>query len=232
MIVGVLGPAFAITSLDEIVSNALTFNPVSHQFLGTGAGDWWANILIHEVGGLGVRIIAALVLLAWGLSFLVTKWHAWRRPAGFLVLALTLSVGGVNFIKIKSNVDCPRDLVEFGGDRPYIRLFAHRPDELPLARCFPGGHSSSGFALFAFYFLFLGVRPRLARVFFFSALLVGGVFAFGQEARGAHFLSHDLWSLAMVWFSCLAVYTLGYGGQVWSAGKNEGKTAQGVGLTH
>jgi membrane-associated PAP2 superfamily phosphatase len=79
----------------------------------------------------------------------------------------------------------------------------------------PGGHSSSGFALVAVYFLMLGRSHKLARLALGGALLLGGVFAFGREARGAHFLSHDLWSAALVWFSCLAVYAVGYRGNVW-----------------
>jgi membrane-associated PAP2 superfamily phosphatase len=115
-------------------------------------------------------------------------------------------------------VDCPWSLAEFGGQLPYVHLFADRPDSLPRAQCFPGGHSSSGFALFSLYFLTLGRSRRLARWALGGALLVGGVFAFGQEARGAHFLSHDLWSAALVWFTCVGVYAIGYRGNVWETG--------------
>ena len=45
-----------------------------------------------------------------------------------------------------------------------------------------------------------------ARVLLVIGILAGGVFAFGQEARGAHFLSHDLASAAIVWFTQLALY--------------------------
>jgi membrane-associated PAP2 superfamily phosphatase len=97
-----------------------------------------------------------------------------------------------------------------------VHLFGDRPDDLPRAQCFPGGHSSSGFALLALYFALRDRRPRAARWFLGGALAVGTLFAFGQEARGAHFLSHDLWSLGIAWFTCLAVYRLAFGGRVWS----------------
>jgi len=32
------------------------------------------------------------------------------------------------------------------------------------------------------------------------------VFGIGQELRGAHFLSHDLWSLAIAWTSASLLY--------------------------
>ena len=39
------------------------------------------------------------------------------------------------------------------------------------------------------------------------SLAVGTLFAFGQEARGAHFLSHDVCSAFVAWFVALATYS-------------------------
>jgi membrane-associated PAP2 superfamily phosphatase len=39
-----------------------------------------------------------------------------------------------------------------------------------------------------------------------AGLAVGVLFAFGQEARGAHFLSHDLTSAILVWYVQLGLY--------------------------
>ena len=39
-------------------------------------------------------------------------------------------------------------------------------------------------------------------------LLAGGVFGFSQQLRGAHFLSHDLWTLATCWAVSLGLYLL------------------------
>jgi membrane-associated PAP2 superfamily phosphatase len=134
----------------------------------------------------------------------------WRGPLGTMALSVLLGVGAVGAMKQVTNVDCPWSLTEFGGERPYVSLFADRPDNLQRGRCFPGAHSSSGFALFACYFAALGRGRWRARLALGVALLVGGGFAAGQEARGAHFLSHDLWSAAIMWFSCLAVHVFRY----------------------
>ena len=211
-----LATAAAATGLDEGFARAWAFDPVAHQFIGSGAGEWWARNLIHGTGGRVIRILGGAVLLVWVLSLRIDALRRWRRPAGFVVLSVALSVGTVGLLKQVTNVDCPWSLVDFGGLRPYVHLFGDRPDFLPRAQCFPGGHSSSGFALFALYFLTLGRSRSLARWSLGAALMVGGVFAFGQEARGAHFLSHDLWSAAAAWFSCLAVYGLVYRGNVWA----------------
>lgn len=203
------------SGLDEVVARSWAFDPVTRHFIGSGAGEWWAKGLIHSAGGLLVRILGGALFLLWLLSFRIDPLRSWRRPAGFVLLSVALGAGLVGLLKQLTNVDCPWSLAAFGGQMPYVHLFADRPDDLPRAQCFPGGHSSSGFALFALYFLALGRNRRLARWALGGALLVGGLFAFGQEARGAHFLSHDLWSAAIVWFACLAVYTVGYRGDVW-----------------
>jgi len=215
LLFGLCATAVATTGLDESIARAWAFDPAASHFIGAGAGQWWAKDLIHTAGGRAIRIFGALVLLLWGLSFLLPNLRRWRRPAGFVVLCAVLGAGVVGLLKETTNVDCPWALAEFGGQRPYVRLFADRSAALPKAQCFPGGHSSSGFALFALYFLCLGRNQRRARWALAVALLVGGIFAFGQEARGAHFLSHDVWSAALVWFACLGIYALGYRGEVW-----------------
>lgn len=207
--------AFATTRLDEDVAHAWAFSSAAGHFIGAGTGEWWSKDLLHSGGGLLIRTLGGLALLVWALGAVAGDRVAWRRPLGFVVVCAALGCGAVGLLKQATNVDCPWSLAEFGGDQPYVSLFADRPDDLPLARCFPGGHSSSGFALFALYFVWLGRNRRAARQALALALLVGGVFAFGQEARGAHFLSHDLWSAAVVWFVCLFVFAIGYRGSVW-----------------
>ena len=223
------------TGLDEIVARAWAFDPLARHFIGAGAGEWWAKELIHSTGGLMIRILGGLLVLVWALSFRIGALRRWRRPAGFVVLSVVLGAGAVGLLKQLTNVDCPWSLAEFGGRLPYVHLFADRPDSLPRAQCFPGGHSSSGFALFALYFLTLGRSRNLARLALGGALLVGGLFAFGQEARGAHFLSHDVWSAAVVWFTCLGVYGIGYRGNVWetteAAGAADGGRLIGAATT-
>jgi membrane-associated PAP2 superfamily phosphatase len=68
-----------------------------------------------------------------------------------------------------------------------------------------------GFSLLAFYFVWRRARPARARRLLAAALAVGAAFAYAQTARGAHFLSHDLVSLALAWLVCTAIYALGYG---------------------
>ena len=48
-----------------------------------------------------------------------------------------------------------------------------------------------------------------------GALLLGVVYSAGQWARGVHFLSHDVWSLAICWFVALAYYAGAFGRELY-----------------
>ncbi len=195
-----------IFALDPVLASAWYFDAQTMHWLGTGSGEWWARDLLHTGGGWLVRTVAAMAMVAWAFSFSIAGARKWRHRAGFIVLAMLLSTAVVGGLKAVTNVDCPWDLLGFGGRIPYFRLFADRPDELLRARCFPGAHSSSGFALICFYFLWRDSSARLARWGLALGISVGVVFSIGQEARGAHFISHDLASAAIVWSVQLVLY--------------------------
>lgn len=210
--------AGAFTDFDVEIARTWAFDAGAGRFIGAGPGEWWAKDLIHSAGGTAIRILGAALVLFWIASLRRASLARWRRAAGYAVVAAATGAALVGVLKNTTNVDCPRSLELFGGTRPYVHLFADRPDDLPRALCFPGGHSSSGFALFALYFAFRERNRALAIASLALALSVGVLFAFGQEARGAHFLSHDAWSAAIVWFACLAVYTRVYKGRLWDTG--------------
>jgi membrane-associated PAP2 superfamily phosphatase len=193
-------------SLDRVIANSLYFDAARQHWLGEGAGSWWARDLLHGGGRWAIRAVAAAALVTWALSFRLAALRPVRRRAGFVFLAMLASISLVGVLKSVTNVDCPWDLLGFGGDRPYLSLFADRPNYLPHAACFPGAHSASGFSLLCFYLVLRDQRQRWAKWALALALTVGVVFSVGQEARGAHFLTHDLTSAAIVWFVQLGLY--------------------------
>ena len=195
-----------VFSLDRRIAREWYFNVHTAQWLGAGSGEWWARGLLHTSGRWVVRGIAASALVLWALSFAVAPLREWRRSAGYVLLAMLLATLIVGGLKAVTNVDCPWDLAGFGGHNPYVMLFADRPDVLRRAQCFPGAHASSGFALCCFYFVFRDRSRGLASWMLAVAITVGIAFSIGQEARGAHFISHDLTSAAIVWFVQLGLY--------------------------
>ncbi len=202
----VLATLLATTDIDPRIADRLFFDAQAQRFIGRDA--WWARDLIHTGGRDAMRAVAAGGLVILVASFFSDRLRRWRRPAAYVVACLVGATLFVGILKQLTNVDCPWDLARYGGTRPFVHIFADRPDDLPHAACFPGAHSSSGFALFCFYFLLRGRRPSAARLALAAALAVGAVFSFGQQARGAHFLSHDLWSAGIAWCICLGLYAV------------------------
>jgi membrane-associated PAP2 superfamily phosphatase len=210
-----LAPLLATSSADLVVAHALFFDEVGSRWIG--ADSWWTNELIHHGGALLIRGLAAGSLILWATTFLRPQWHTLRRPVIYFFLSLGLSVGVVGLLKALTNVDCPRDLSEFGGALPFVHLFADRPDALRHARCFPAAHASSGYALVALYFA-LRERSRWAsRLGLASGLVMGSIFGIAQQARGAHFVSHDVWSAWLVWTISLSLYTFAFKARLWTS---------------
>jgi len=191
---------------DRSIARLLFYHPAAHGWIGSGPGAWWARDLLHSGGRWLVRGVAFAALVCWLLSFVRPGLARWRHQALFVFAGMVLVTATVGLLKVLTDVDCPWHLAGFGGDRPYVTLFGDRPDYLPAARCFPGAHSSSGFALMSIYLALRDDCVRLARIALGVAVLVGALFSIGQQARGAHFLSHDLTSAALSWWMLAALH--------------------------
>lgn len=131
-----------------------------------------------------------------------------HQPLLWLFVGMLLTTSVVALLKHSSIHDCPWNLLEYGGTQPYIALFASLPAGVQAGHCFPGGHASGGFALFALYFAFRDSRPRLAQWGWVMALLFGGIMSYTQMMRGAHFMSHNLWTAWLVWMLLLVQYLI------------------------
>lgn len=175
--------------------------PRGHQ-----QGDAWSlknSIVLETLLHRGGRLLSQL---AWAGVLAATLWHwrtpsaqRWTRPAARLLVAVLASTAVVAWLKATTHMDCPWDLAGFGGDRPFVALFEHRPAGLGAPGCFPAAHAAGGYAWVALYFFFLAVAPRWRHVGLAAGLLAGLVFGLAQQLRGAHFLSHDIASLAVCW---------------------------------
>lgn len=171
-----------------------------------GRHSWFLENVLHDGAKQVVIGFAVISLLCWGLSFALQRLRPHRRWLGYLALALTVSGSVVSPLKTLTGIHCPWSLTEFGGTETYAPLLAPRvPTEHP-GRCWPGGHASAGFSLFALFFALRDRRPRLARVGLGVALLLGVTFSIGRMLQGAHFMSHNLWTAIISWAICLALY--------------------------
>ncbi|HEY6644833.1 phosphatase PAP2 family protein [Povalibacter sp.] len=205
----------ATTNVDIAIANALFFDAVRQRWLG---GDsWWANEFMHSGGGWLVRSIIAAIAVAWIATFISERMRHWRRPFAYFLLSTLSTIAIIGFLKHVTNVDCPWDLTIFAGRFPYVHLFADRPDALRTAHCFPAAHAGSAYALMAVYFAALELDQRWARAGLAMAVALGLVFGIAQQSRGAHFVSHDLYSATIAWCVSLTLYCAAFRCRLWGA---------------
>lgn len=167
---------------------------------------WLLTTVLHEGG----RIVAwALVLaLCLGVWWPVGPLH--RLPPGRrlqLAVGALAAVLAVSALKSISTTSCPQELAMFGRSAQYLSHW-HWPPGLTdggSGHCFPAGHASAGFAFIAGWFACRRHDRRQAWAWLGGALLAGTVLGLGQQVRGAHFMSHTLWSAYVCW--CVALAT-------------------------
>ncbi|HEX6592809.1 MAG TPA: phosphatase PAP2 family protein [Moraxellaceae bacterium] len=160
------------------------------------------SAVLHD--GLRIAVVAMLLLLL--LVLLLAQLLPatlgrylppfWQQPRLLPYLAAVFATGPalVGLLKQATTRSCPWSLLQYGGTLPY----GGQPffSLASAGHCFPGAHATTGFVLFAF----VPLLPASRR--WWMALLV---FAFGMAAgwvqmlRGAHFLSHNLWSAVLGW---------------------------------
>lgn len=163
---------------------------------------------IHGLGRDLVVVAWLCVVAGLAATWVRPDWRKYRRALACLALSVVLSTLLVAWIKSWSNMDCPWDLTRYGGSRAYFDLFATRPVGMPHAACFPAGHASGGYAWLALYFFMLSARPAWRWHGLAIGMMLGLVFGVSQQLRGAHFLSHDLWTAALCWSVAVAVHAL------------------------
>lgn len=168
---------------------------------------WVSYDLIHHHGKQLVIAIGLSALLMMAISFIRPAFRHWRAPMSYLFTSMAVVPALIAYSKRFSPVDCPWDLGRYGGELPYIRTFEHSFSLTGFGHCFPAGHASAGFILLATYFAALPLLEKPQR-FLLPGLVIGWTFALGQQSRGAHFLSHDLWTLSLCWFGALGMFLL------------------------
>ncbi len=122
-----------------------------------------------------------------------------RTERGQMVLLTLLALTAIAVIKGTSRTSCPWDLAEFGGQSLYVSHWALGVRDGGGGHCFPAGHASTGFAMLAGYFSLRDKAPRAARIWLVTALVLGFCLGLVQQVRGAHFMSHTLWTAWICW---------------------------------
>lgn len=182
-------------------------------------GDWWANQLLHDGGRMVIKLTVALAVFLWAGSFVRGGWRHWRRPAAYVLLVIGLCTGVVALGQQLSHLPCPHSMARYDGELAHLSIWDGYFSDQRFGHCFPGKHASGGFSLFFLYYLFRDHRLGLALLGLGGALLAGSLFSFAQMARGAHFFSHNWWSMGIDWAVATLLYAIPFRRQIWTFSK-------------
>lgn len=189
------------TDLDLRLANAMydhaaaTF-PLRHA--------WLAETLSHiYVKNLMIVLAVCAVLAA---IFPRPHWpQTLRLKVRVVALSAVLVPTVISVFKQLSVSHCPWDLSDFGGTHAYVRLLDAALAGAPAGHCMPAGHASGELWLVSLAIFWLPGSPRKAAAVFVATLGAGFALGWVQQLRGAHFLTHTLWSM---WIACAIVWAL------------------------
>ena len=200
-----LGAVFHATRLDLVLATPY-YDPVNHAFPWRFA--WVSKYLVHRylkyvllVGGVGVWIVALRMRPPTG-GFLASHRRRWWCVAwSFVAVPVVIAV-----LRRLSPMHCPWEIVDFGGYAPYFDLLSAAPAGVRPGHCFPAAFVASGSWLLSFALLWYPERKVRSAAVGLAALLLAFAMGWVQQMRGAHFLSHTLWSLWVSWAVVLGVH--------------------------
>lgn len=166
--------------------------------------NWFLVEINHKLIKHLVIGFFVIILLSWIASFKFDQLKAFKWQLGYLFWVSVLSTVLIGLLKSHSAHACPWSMTEstaFG----YVWDFS-----ATQGHCFPGGHASTGFSLLTGFFVFRKSNPKIAYFFLCLGLVLGFITGWGQMMRGAHFLSHNLWTGWIIYTFNLLVYRIFY----------------------
>ena len=198
-----------IALLCVLAWDALGLDLAAAELVGTPAGfPWrWSKQLalwLHDVPRVGswVVLAACFASIRWPVGALRQLDRIERVQLALSALAAVLAV---SLMKSRSQTSCPWDLQVFGGTAQYVSHWAIGVADGGPGGCFPAGHASAAFAWFGGYFVFRRASPVTARRWLSVVLVMGSVFGIVQQMRGAHYMSHTLWTAWICWTVTFAI---------------------------
>lgn len=166
--------------------------------------NWYLTELSHRyVKDLMILVYVSFLLL-WVGSFKLKALTPYRWRYGYFITLVILSTAMIGLLKSQSAHACPWNST-IATAQGFFWDFS-----TTQGHCFPGGHAATGFALMAGYFIFRLSDPKRAYFFLISGLILGFALGWAQMMRGAHFLSHNLWTAWVIWLINVVFYVFNY----------------------
>lgn len=142
------------------------------------------------------------------------SWRRFRAPLLVAMLAMITCVSTMQSLKSVTGIYCPVQLQEYGGNielHPKIKVGYLLLVNDGEGRCWPGGHSTTGFAWLALFFAFSYMGKKRAAIgVLVAALIYGHFLGLTQVIRGQHFLSHQFYTMAICWLISFSFFAILY----------------------
>lgn len=173
------------------------------QIFGSSTGfalrDQWffVNVLHEGARRLGWVLVLLLTLSVWWPRGFLRRLDVRERVQ--LTVSIMAALAVVSLTKGLSATSCPWDLAQFGGVARHVSHWAFGIQDGGGGRCFPAGHASAGFSFLGGYFALRRSAPKAALWWLVGSLVAGFVLGGAQQMRGAHFMSHTLWTGWLCW---------------------------------
>ena len=161
-------------------------------------------LVMHEIPRFAstAGVIVLFLLAVWPLGFMRRLTRSDRFQLAGTVLA---AVTAVSLVKNLSHTSCPWELQDFGGVARYVSHWAWGVNDGGTGRCFPAGHASAAFAYVGGWLVLRRYSMRWAGIWLAAAVVLGFVLGLGQQWRGAHYMSHTLWTGWICWTVALVI---------------------------
>ncbi|MDO8838078.1 MAG: phosphatase PAP2 family protein [Parvibaculum sp.] len=180
---------------------------VQAHFFDTGAAHWlippddrgWQFRIFYKGLKIAVGLVGGGAVLWLIARATMRRWTAFDTclVGALCVLGLTPLIVGL--LKKVTGVSCPAQELFFGGPYAHVAIWDRLLSLVPYnthLRCWPAGHASAGFGL-------MGVRvlaplgERLLLRYWAPGLVAGWGLGLYQMARGQHYLSHTVVTMAL-----------------------------------
>ena len=198
---------FALFNIDHGLQDSLYQPGLGFPFQDSAAYELW----LHDRIKIASNSLLWIVLIAAIWPSRQLSWTYFRAPLLVAILAMVTCVSAMQSLKGVTGIYCPVQLQEYGGTvelHPKIRIGHLMLINDGAGRCWPGGHSTTGFAWLAMFFAFLCIGKKYAAIATLIVAIVYGHFlGLTQVIRGQHFLSHQFYTMAICWLISLTLFT-------------------------
>lgn len=167
-------------------------------------GDWYLAKLNHSYVKNILTLVYLIFFILWCASFKFENLKPKRWEYGYMFWVSMLCTGIVGLFKAHSAHACPWAMTHMT-TTGFIWDFS-----ATAGHCFPGGHASTGFALVTGYFVYRLKQRNRAWFYLLAGLILGFAMGWAQMMRGAHFISHNLWTGWFCLIVNLVIYSITY----------------------